>query len=162
MSTSITFSFLFWLTWRTGTTKINSCNICQCIDTIFSSENYSFFFHNLLISNDFTVFLFKDLKYFAMCDMIIFRINNNFFYFLLLHNIFQAYLFRIMLVKGNAQFVQKLTFEPLMDFKQNHYGSWEYNKSFYQEYYRALPATFQSFLHLNHKAHNYFFYDCTF
>ena len=26
-------------------------------------------------------------------------------------------------VKGNAQFVQKLTFESLMDFKQNHYGS---------------------------------------
>ena len=24
-------------------------------------------------------------------------------------------------LKGNAQFVQKVTFEPLMDFKQNHY-----------------------------------------
>ena len=33
--------------------------------------------------------------------------------------------------KGNAQFVQKLTFEPLMDFKQNHYGSWKYYKSSY-------------------------------
>ena len=27
--------------------------------------------------------------------------------------------------KGNAQFVQKVTFEPLMYFKQNHYGSWK-------------------------------------
>ena len=26
-------------------------------------------------------------------------------------------------LKGNAQFVQKVTFEPLMDFKQNHYES---------------------------------------
>ena len=34
-------------------------------------------------------------------------------------------------VKGNAQFVQKVTFEPLMDFKQNHYGSWKYYKSCY-------------------------------
>ena len=24
-------------------------------------------------------------------------------------------------IKGNMQFVQKVTFEPLMDFKQNHY-----------------------------------------
>ena len=24
-------------------------------------------------------------------------------------------------LKGNAQFVQKVTFEPLMDFKQNHH-----------------------------------------
>ena len=30
----------------------------------------------------------------------------------------------ILFIKGNAQFVQKVTFEPLMDFKQNHYGSW--------------------------------------
>ena len=29
-------------------------------------------------------------------------------------------------LKGNAQFVQKVTFEPLMDFKQNHYESWKY------------------------------------
>ena len=33
--------------------------------------------------------------------------------------------------KGNAQFVQKVTFEPLMDFKQKHYGSWKYYKSCY-------------------------------
>ena len=26
--------------------------------------------------------------------------------------------------KGNAQFALKETFEPLMDFKQNHYGSY--------------------------------------
>ena len=34
-------------------------------------------------------------------------------------------------IKGNAQFVQKVTFEPLEDFKQNHYGSWYYYKSCY-------------------------------
>ena len=48
------------LTWWTDTAKINSCNICQCIDTIFSSE-YFFFFHNSLISDDVALFLFKDL-----------------------------------------------------------------------------------------------------
>ena len=37
-------------------------------------------------------------------------------------------LFSIQIVKGNAQFVQKVTFEPLMDFKQNHCGSWKYYK----------------------------------
>ena len=26
-------------------------------------------------------------------------------------------------IKGNVQFVQKVTFEPLMDFKQSYYGS---------------------------------------
>ena len=31
----------------------------------------------------------------------------------------------IKFLKGNAQFFQKMTFEPLMDFKQNHYGSWK-------------------------------------
>ena len=34
-------------------------------------------------------------------------------------------------LKGNAQFVQKVTFKPLMDFKQKHYGSWKYSKSCY-------------------------------
>ena len=34
-------------------------------------------------------------------------------------------------LKGNAQFVQKVTFEPLMDFIQNHYGSWKYYKTCY-------------------------------
>ena len=28
-------------------------------------------------------------------------------------------------LKGNAQFVQNVTFEPWMDFKQNQYGSWK-------------------------------------
>ena len=32
-------------------------------------------------------------------------------------------------VKGNAQFVQRVTFEPSMDFKQIHYGSYKYYKS---------------------------------
>ena len=26
------------------------------------------------------------------------------------------------LIKGNVQFVQKVTFQPLIDLKQNHYG----------------------------------------
>ena len=30
-----------------------------------------------------------------------------------------------VLLQGNAQFVQKVSFEPLMDFKQNHYRSWK-------------------------------------
>ena len=34
-------------------------------------------------------------------------------------------------VKGNAQFVQEVTCEPLMDFKQDHYGGWKYYKSCY-------------------------------
>ena len=29
--------------------------------------------------------------------------------------------FYFFFIKGNAQFAQKVTFEPLMDFKQNHY-----------------------------------------
>ena len=37
----------------------------------------------------------------------------------------------LQIFKGNAQFVQKATFEPLMGFKQNHYGSWKYYKSCY-------------------------------
>ena len=32
-------------------------------------------------------------------------------------------------VKENAQFVQKVIFKPLMDFKQNHYAKWKYYKS---------------------------------
>ena len=46
-----------------------------------------------------------------------------------------------LVIKGNVQFVQKMTFEPLMDFKQNHYASWKYYKSGY----------FKSFLHLSYK-----------
>ena len=30
--------------------------------------------------------------------------------------------FPVSVVKGNVHFVQKVTFEPLMNFKQNHYG----------------------------------------
>ena len=33
--------------------------------------------------------------------------------------------------KANAQFVQKVTFEPSFDFKRSHYGSWKYYKSCY-------------------------------
>ena len=33
--------------------------------------------------------------------------------------------------KGNAQFVQKVTFESLINFKQDHYGSWKCYKSCY-------------------------------
>ena len=35
-----------------------------------------------------------------------------------------------MYFKGNAQFVQKVTFEPLDEFKKT-YGSWKYYKSCY-------------------------------
>ena len=34
-------------------------------------------------------------------------------------------------LKGNAQFVQKVTFEPLMNFKLDHFGSWKCYKSYY-------------------------------
>ena len=34
-------------------------------------------------------------------------------------------------LKGNAQFVQKVTFEPLMKFKLNHFRNWKYYKNFY-------------------------------
>ena len=37
----------------------------------------------------------------------------------------------MLILKGNAQFVLKVTFEPLMDSNQNHYGSWNYCKSCY-------------------------------
>ena len=39
-------------------------------------------------------------------------------------------------MKRNVQFDQKVTFEPLMDFKQNHYRN------------ITKAATFKSFLHL--------------
>ena len=55
--------------------------------------------------------------------------------------------------KGNAQFVQNVAFEPLMGFKQNHYGSYENI---------TKAATFKSFLHLNYKTHKYFFCDSAF
>ena len=44
-------------------------------------------------------------------------------------------------IKGNAQFDGKVTFEPLLDFKQNHYGSWKYYKSCYFEKFSS-PITF--------------------
>ena len=37
----------------------------------------------------------------------------------------------LLQLKGNVQLVQKVTFEPLVDFKQNYYGSWKYQKSCY-------------------------------
>ena len=45
-------------------------------------------------------------------------------------------------LKGNVQFVQKVTFEPLMDFKQNHYMEVENI---------TKAATFNSSLHLSYK-----------
>ena len=41
--------------------------------------------------------------------------------------IFITYL--LCFFKGNAQFVLKMTFRTLMDFKQNHYECWKYYKS---------------------------------
>ena len=49
---------------------------------------------------------------------------------LYLHSNLSSY-FPTFFLKGNAQFFQKVTFEPLMDFKQNHYGSWKYYKNCY-------------------------------
>ena len=41
-------------------------------------------------------------------------------------------------IKGDALFVQKVIFELLMDFKQNHYGSWRYHKSWYFQKFSSL------------------------
>ena len=46
-----------------------------------------------------------------------------------------------MYLKGNAQFVQKVTFEPLMDFKETIIEPENITKA----------ATFNSFLHLSYK-----------
>ena len=43
-------------------------------------------------------------------------------------------------IKGNVQFVQKVTFEALMDIKQNHFRVGNIIK----------VATFKSFLHLSY------------
>ena len=56
-------------------------------------------------------------------------------------------------LKGNAQFFQKVTFEPLMDFKQNHYGSCKYYKSCYFS---------KVFFKRDIKTHSYFFCDIAF
>ena len=45
------------------------------------------------------------------------------------------------MLKENAQFVQRVTFEPLMDLKQNHYEVGNVTKA----------DTFKSFLHLSNK-----------
>ena len=44
-----------------------------------------------------------------------------------------------MLVKGDAQFIEKVTFEPLINVKQNHIKVGNIAKA----------ATFKSFLHLS-------------
>ena len=31
----------------------------------------------------------------------------------------------MQIIKGNTQFIQKVTFKPLMEFKQNHYRNWK-------------------------------------
>ena len=49
------------------------------------------------------------------------------------------------LFRGNTQFVQKVTFEPLMDFKQNHHRSWKYYIK------KLLLSTLKSFLHKSYK-----------
>ena len=55
-------------------------SVSVSINTIFSSE-YLFLFHNPLISDDYTLILFKDLKYFALRDMLIFSVSNIFLLF---------------------------------------------------------------------------------
>ena len=51
--------------------------------------------------------------------------------------------------RGNTRFIQKVTFEPLMDFKQNHHQSWKY----YMQ--KLLPS--KVFFTKVIKTHNYFF-----
>ena len=44
------------------------------------------------------------------------------------------YIYYMTLFKGNAQFVQKVNLEPLMDFKQtyySYYGNWKCCRSCY-------------------------------
>ena len=60
---------------------------------------------------------------------------------------------RIFTLKGNAQFIQKVTFGPLMDFKQNHYGNWKYYKNCY-----FCCVFFTQVI----KTQNNFFCDCAF
>ena len=47
----------------------------------------------------------------------------------LLKNCLFEELKEVKYLKENAQFVQKVTFEPLTDVKHNHYGSWKFYKS---------------------------------
>ena len=48
-----------------------------------------------------------------------------------IHKHFVSIDFERYVLKRNAQFFQKVTFEPLMDLKQNHYGNWKCFKSCY-------------------------------
>ena len=54
--------------------------------------------------------------------------------------------------KGNVQFAQKVTFEPLMDFKQQLLEVGNITKA----------ANFKSFLHQSYKNTQLFFYDSSF
>ena len=64
--------------------------------------------------------------------------------------------FIVKKIKGNVQFVQKVTFEPLMYFKQNHDGSWKYYKSW--EKLLLLLVFFTKVI----KTHSYSFCDRAF
>ena len=55
-------------------------------------------------------------------------------------------------IKGNVLFIQKVTFEPFMNFKQNHMEVGNVTKA----------ATFKSFLHLSYKNTQLLFYDSVF
>ena len=66
---------------------------------------------------------------------------------------FIHFFLEILHFKGNTQFVQKVTFEPLMDFKHNY---------FIEVGNITKAATSKSFLHLITKTHNCFFCDSTF
>ena len=61
--------------------------------------------------------------------------------------------YRKQYFQGNAHFVQKATFEPLMGFKQNQYGSWNITKT----------ATFKKYSSPKLQKHtNTFFHDSEF
>ena len=66
-----------------------------------------------------------------MIRVIIPEININDVSSLIQHHDCLFSLEKRVVLNGNGQFAQKVTFEPLMDFKQHHYGSWKYYKSCY-------------------------------
>ena len=97
-------SFFDWLDELAKVTVAVSVSI---LNTLFysaftGSKTSFFFFHNPPTSDNFTLFLFKDLtQYYVLCEMIIFSINNI---FPICHQelyttaqCFQAYRFWIML-----------------------------------------------------------------
>ena len=68
------------------------------------------------------------------------------------HEHYEMYKLFYALFRGSTQFVQKVTFEPLMDFKQTR--GWKY--------YKQKLLLSKVFLTKVMKTHNYFFCDSAF